>query len=70
MTDPGHVELTIYDVAGRRVKSLWSGHVAAGDHQANWDGRDDTGKRVASGVYLYRLEADEFVETKRMVLVK
>jgi len=68
--DAGHVELTIYDLAGRRVKTLIAGHVATGDHEIGWDGRDAGGHRVASGVYLYRLSADEFTETKRMVLLK
>ena len=67
---PGHTELTIYDVSGRRVKTLVSGFVEAGQQEAQWDGRDDSGKRVASGVYLYRLVAGEFRETKRMVLLK
>ena len=66
----GHVELTIYDLAGRRVKVLVSEHVSAGEHEAQWHGRDEAGKQVASGVYLYRLRAGEFVETQRVVLVK
>ena len=45
-------------------------HVAAGDHEVRWDGRDEAGKRVASGVYLYQLRSRDFVETKRMVLLK
>ena len=63
-------ELLVYDLAGRRVKTLVAGHVTAGGHEATWDGRDEAGKRVASGVYLYRLRAKDYVETKRMVLVK
>jgi len=66
----GHVELLIFDLAGRRVKTLVSGSVDAGSHTASWHGRDDKGRQVASGVYLYQLRAGDFVETKRMVLVK
>jgi hypothetical protein len=66
----GHVELTVYDLAGRRIKVLVSAHVRAGEHETQWHGRDEAGKQVASGVYLYQLRAGEFVETRRMVLVK
>ena len=66
------VTLTIFDVSGRRVRTLLSGQVqGAGDHRVLWDGRSDGGVSVASGTYLYRLEAgDRFVQTRRMVLVK
>jgi flagellar hook assembly protein FlgD len=57
-------------LAGRRVKTLVSENVNAGEHAVQWNGRDDHGQRVSSGVYLYQLRAEEFVETKRMVLLK
>ena len=66
----GDAELVVYDLAGRRVKELVFGHVEAGPHETQWDGTDRDGRRVASGVYLYRLVAGEFIETKRMVLLK
>jgi hypothetical protein len=66
----GRGELVVYDLAGRRVKTLVSGHIEAGQHAAEWDGRDEQGRRVASGVYLYNLVSGEFNETKRMVLLK
>ncbi len=61
--------LTVYDVAGRAVRTLVDGFVPAGDHQVSWDGRDASGNRVASGVYLYRLRTGSTVETRRVVLV-
>lgn len=67
---PGDAELVIYDLAGRRVKTLVSGHIEAGPHDAQWDGLDEQGRRVASGVYLYRLVTGQFSETRRMVLLK
>lgn len=66
----GDVELVIYDLAGRSVKTLVSARLAAGDHEATWNGRDDAGNQVSSGVYLYQLRTMHHVETKRMVLVK
>jgi hypothetical protein len=44
--------------------------VGGGTYGASWDGRDDTGKSVASGVYFYRMEAEAFVERRKMVLLK
>jgi flagellar hook assembly protein FlgD len=65
------VKLCVYDVAGRLVRGLRDGGVEqAGRHCVEWDGRDDRGLRVASGVYIYRLEAGDLVTTRRMVLLK
>ncbi len=66
----GRAELTIYDIAGRRIRTLLSGFVPAGDHEAVWNGRDDSGRPAASGVYFYRLHTDGFAETRKMVLLK
>jgi hypothetical protein len=64
------VSITIYDVAGRLVRELVNGHRDAGTWSAQWNGDDDRGRRVASGVYFYRMRAGSFVETKKMVLLK
>ena len=66
----GQAEIVVYDVLGRLVRTLVSGYTQAGDHEVVWDGRDDSGRQVASGVYLYRLQAGDIVETRRMVLLK
>ena len=65
-----HVRLTIYDVSGRLVKTLLNENRGPGIHRVVWDGRDDRQQHVASGVYLYRIEAGSFVETKRVVMLK
>jgi hypothetical protein len=70
LRDGGNAELAIFDLAGRRIRTLVSGDVRAGGHEAVWDGRDDRGDPVGSGVYFYRLRVGEAVETRRMVLVK
>ena len=66
----GVAELTVLDVAGRRVRDLVNGPVGAGPHAAEWNGRDDAGRRVAPGVYFYRLRAPGIADTKRMVVLE
>ena len=64
------VRLTVYDLAGRRVATLLDEPREAGRHGATWDGRDDKGRLLASGVYFCRLDAGGHSETKCMVLMK
>jgi predicted GH43/DUF377 family glycosyl hydrolase len=65
------VSLRVFDVSGRLVRVLVDGEIVAeGRNEAVWNGRDDTGRQVASGTYFYRLEAGEYSETKRMALIK
>jgi hypothetical protein len=66
----GVVALRIYDAAGRLVRTLVDEVVPAGEHTASWNGTDGAGSRVGSGVYFYRLEASDFMQTRRVVLVK
>ena len=64
-TDASRVSLTVYDVLGRRVRQVWQGPLEAGTHRFTWDGRDEAGKGVAAGVYLYQVEVDGRVEAKK-----
>jgi hypothetical protein len=70
MMKGGNAEIVVYDVLGRRVRTLVSGFVRAGDHRVVWDGRDDSGKEVAPGAYLYQLRTDNVVETRKLVMLK
>jgi cytochrome c peroxidase len=63
------VELRIFDVAGRSVKVLAKGHLAPGVHTMQWDGTDDRGARLPSGVYFYRLLAGRDRAQRKMVLI-
>ena len=65
-----HVRLAVYDAGGRRVRTLVDGPMAPGYHDRAWDGRDDDGQRLASGVYLYRLYAGEYSDGGKLVLLK
>jgi len=64
------VQLKVYDVAGRLVRVLADDVLAAGVHERVWDGRDSRGLSAASGVYFYRLSAKDFIQTKKMVLLR
>jgi hypothetical protein len=67
----GAVQLVVLDVNGRTVRKLVDGlHYEAGQQQVTWDGRNDQGTSVASGVYFYRIVASTFTATRRMVLLK
>ena len=64
-TDQKQVSLALYDVLGRRVRQLWQGPLGAGTHRFTWDGRDEVGKGVAAGVYIYKVEVDGQIEAKK-----
>ncbi len=64
------VMITIYDLAGRKVRSLWNGSLPAGSHRVEWHGDNDRGVAVAGGVYLYRLTAGEFTAIRKMILMR
>jgi len=68
--DAGTVTLAIFDVSGRRVRTLEQGSLAAGRYTRTWEGRDDSGRRVSSGLYFYKLTGNGFTETKKMVIVQ
>jgi len=64
------VTIDIFDITGRKVKTLVSQTLSAGYKQVSWDGTYENGGNVPSGIYLYRLKAGEFVETRKMMLLK
>ncbi|MDP8202583.1 MAG: right-handed parallel beta-helix repeat-containing protein [Candidatus Tenebribacter burtonii] len=64
------VSLNIYNIKGQKVKQLVSDQLSAGQHSIRWDGIDDNGKNVSSGIYFYKLKTKGYVKTKRMVLLK
>jgi subtilisin family serine protease len=66
----GQVSVAVYNLLGRQIAALVDETQNAGTHSIIWDGRDDDGKLVASGVYFYRLRAGDIAQTKKMILLK
>lgn len=66
----GHVRLDVFDVRGRRVRTLVDESMPAGAHLVTWDGRDNAGNTAGSGVYFYRLAAGGKSEAKKMMILK
>lgn len=64
------VKLTIYNLLGQSVRILVDEHQMAGYKKIFWDGKDEQGRDVASGVYFYKIHAGDFVQTKKMLLLK
>jgi len=64
------VNLLVYNILGQEVRTLVRGEQGSGIHQVIWDGRDDQGKELASGIYLYRLQVDRFTQTRKLVFLK
>lgn len=67
---PDEALVEVYDVAGRKVRTLRAGRLASGEHLIDWNGRDDRGKPVASGVYLCRAEVGDWHDSRKLVLLR
>jgi len=65
-----NVRLTVYNLTGRRIRTLVNGQQEAGLAKVCWDAKDDYGMPVASGIYFYELRAEQFTETKKALLLK
>ena len=65
-----HTALNIYNILGQKVKTLVNEKKLPGEYKLVWDGKDDQGKEVSSGIYFYRLKVDDSVQVKKMVLIR
>ena len=70
LPEAGDIRLDVYTIQGQLVRTLYEGLQKAGHHQVLWDGRNATGARVSSGIYLYRIQASQNVVTKKMIMLK
>lgn len=66
----GKVRVDIYNILGQKVRTLVNENRAAGLHKIRWDGTGDSGRKVASGVYIYRMTAGDYVSQRKMMLLK
>lgn len=65
-----NVNITVYDINGQVVKNLLSEFKNSGNYSLNWDGNNDSGSKVSSGTYFYQIQIGDFVQTKKMILLK
>jgi hypothetical protein len=70
LTEDCHVKLIIYNMLGQKVKTLVDEHQNAGFRIVQWNGRNDEGNEVASGLYLYRIETPNYSKNKKMILLR
>ncbi len=68
--EPIHTTIKIYNILGRLVRTLVDEPKTPGNYEVNWDGKDEKGKEVSSGIYFYRLDTENYQKTKKMTLVK
>ena len=66
----GQVQIDVFNIRGQKIKSLVNDFYNVGHHNVTWNGTDDNGSVVSSGVYLYRMQIGDFSETRRMVMMK
>lgn len=65
-----HVNISIFNILGQKVVTLVNGEQEAGPHEAVWEGRDGNGHQVASGIYFYKMVAGDYVQTRKMALMR
>ena len=66
----GDVQIVLYNMLGQEVRTLFTGQVQRGTYSLQWDGQSNSGKQMSSGTYIYRMTAGDFVQSKKMMLIK
>ncbi|GAB1366583.1 hypothetical protein MASR1M36_14540 [Candidatus Cloacimonadaceae bacterium] len=70
LKEAGQVKINIFNMKGQMIRSLLNENKSAGNHRVIWNGKDDRGSNVSSGIYFYRMEATNYSATKKMMLMK
>ena len=68
--EPTYVEIAIYDLLGGKVRTLVSKEMSPGFHSAIWNGKDDRGRLVASGMFIVRMTSSSFMDVRKMLMLK
>jgi hypothetical protein len=66
----GYVRISVYNMLGEVIRTLVNGHKSLGSHEVRWNGKDDSGNQVVSGVYVYTIESGNFKKSRKMTLLK
>lgn len=70
LNQKGPVSIDIYNILGQKVNTLFNGELGQGLHKLTWNGTDDNGRAVASGMYFYKMKSNDYSKTKKMILMK
>jgi len=70
LSTPGRVQIEIFNIRGEKVRTLLDSELEASQHEIVWDGRDDRGRTVSSGVFFYRMKTEDYTSVKKMLLMK
>jgi len=70
LSEPQIVQLTIFNVLGQKIRTLVDKRMPIGNYTISWDGTADTGDMVSTGIYIVKMKAGSFVQTKKMTLLK
>ena len=70
LIQPSHINLAIYDITGKLIKTLLNDKKECGSYSLTWDGKDEDNKSMPCGIYLYRLEGEDFIETRKIIFLK
>ena len=70
LSQASHIELSVYNLLAQKVRTLTVGHLEKGFHQARWDGRDDNGRELGTGIYVLRLDTESFSANRKMIYIR
>ena len=70
LANDAYVTLTVYDIMGQKIRTIINEDQSAGFRSVVWDGKDNYNNSVSSGVYLYRLHAGNYIQTRKMILMR
>lgn len=69
-TEIKNIEITIYDILGRKIKQIDVGHINLGINNVSWNGLDNFGKQVPSGLYIIKLKGSDKIKVKKLLLIR